>query len=111
MTAGSIGWKVVMGSATLGRFAVLSPDLIVTRCDDFKHKFVKDWVRMKRTLAPPFRKGKLGFRQDKKAKALAADGHSRRLLKSAVMQLPKDVRLPVIALARAVTGHARSRVC
>ncbi|AUH34315.1 ATP-binding protein [Paracoccus tegillarcae] len=82
------------------RFAVLSPDLNVPQLQDMERDFKNAWIRMKGNLlsggAP-----KLAYREEKKAKDLAADAHSRRLRQVGLSALAKEARAQVTALARA----------
>jgi len=95
-----IEWGQVMDKLLTSRFAVLSSDLVVPRLEDMERDFINAWVRMKGNLLSGGA-GKLGFRQEKRAKDLAADAHSRRLRQVGLSALAKEARAQVIALARA----------
>ncbi|WP_226783015.1 AAA family ATPase [Oceaniglobus trochenteri] len=80
------------------RFAVLSPDLVVPRLEDMERDFVNAWLRMKGNLLSGGA-DKLGYGQEKKAKDLAANAHSRRLRQVGLTALAKEARIQVTALA------------
>lgn len=81
------------------RFAVLSPDLTVPRLEDMEREFIRAWMRMKGNLVCGHGIQKLGYQQEKKAKNLAADAHSRRVRQAGLSGLSKEAQAQVIALA------------
>ncbi len=83
------------------RFAVLSPELVVPSQEAMECGFISKLIQMKQNLAPGFRKEKLGYQQERKAKSLAADAHSRRLREVGLGSLTKEARAQVTALAHA----------
>ncbi len=83
------------------RFAVVSPDLVTPHLADMEQDFIRAWIRMKENLMLGGRVQELGYRQEKKAKDLAADAHARRLRQVGMSALSKEARAQVTALARA----------
>ncbi|EDQ05786.1 Lon protease 2 [Sulfitobacter indolifex] len=90
-----------MDKRQANRFAVVSPDLVTPRLADMEQDFIRAWIRMKGNLKLGGGVQELGYRQEKKAKDLAADAHSRRLRQAGMSGLSKEAKAQVTALARA----------